>query len=329
VGNTVGSRICYTLSVQAVSGTSSNWAHSASVCVLIAIKPKIQIIGDDLRVGAAFVGSTAPAKSNILTSLTIKTGKSYGSWGEYGIAASGTVSGAASGSALAGGLACVGSTCQTNTLTFANAAAPIGNYVSSTSIPDIAASFPISASTPQYVSLADTALQRVETASGNITIAGGTILKGQWLVINAPTATVTITGDINYDPSVLTSISQIPQLVIIANQINIAGNVKNVDAWLVASGSAGIVNTCSDVAITAPLTSDICNNKLLVNGPVMAKKLYLRRTYPSTASSGAPGGTFEAEEFNLRPDAYLWVISQASKSSRLETTYSEDLPPRF
>jgi hypothetical protein len=321
----VGTKFCFVLSVQGYNQSTTDWRHSVPSCVVVAKQPSIQIIGGDLRVGAAFVGSSAPPTSAILTSITIKDNKSYGSWDEYGIAATGTVTGLASGSALAGGLACTGSTCATNTLTFANAAAPIGNYSSSTSIPDIASSFPITSSTPQYAGLGDAAQQRIETGSGTITIGGGTIPKGNWLVINAPTATVNITGNINYDPSALSSISDIPQLVIIANNINIAGNVTNVDAWLVASGTNGIINTCSDVGPTAALTTSICSNALLVNGPVMAKQLYLRRTYGSDGSTtGDP-----AETFNLRPDAYLWATYQASKSARLETTYSEELPPRF
>jgi len=321
----IGTKLCFVLSVHPYNQGTTDWRHSAPSCVVVSKQPSIQLLGGDLRVGAAFVGNAAPAASNILTSVTINTGKSYGSWDEYGIIASGNVTGAASGSALAGGMACTGSTCATNTLTFANAAAPIGHYVSSNNIPDIASSFPVTSSTPQYSNLGDAALKRVETGSGNITIGGGTILKGQWLVVNAPTATVTITGDINYDTASLSTIGDIPQLVIIANQINIAGNVKNVDGWLIASGTNGIINTCSDIAATAPLTTSLCSNQLLVNGPVAAKQLYLRRTYGSdNGSVGQP-----AETFNLRPDVYLWATFQASKSARLETTYSQELPPRF
>jgi len=326
----VGTRICYALSVQPRAFDDGQWAHSPPTCVLIAKKPVVQILGGDLRVGAAFTGSTAPAASNIQTSIAIKAGKSYGSWGEYGLIASGAITGAASGSAYSGGLACV-SGCAVNTMSFANESSPAGKYVVSTHIPDIASSFGVNASTPQYAGLGDAAFKRVETSNTDITISGGTIQKNQWLVINAPTKTVTITGDINYADAPLQSIGDIPQLVIIANQINIDGGVKNVDAWLVASGVTGTINTCSSwngagVAVTAQLTSGICNNALVVNGPVMAKKLYLRRTAgaDTIAQAGVP-----AETINLRPDAYLWSIYQASQSARLETTYTADLPPRF
>jgi hypothetical protein len=260
----------------------------------------------------------------------IKSGKSYGTWGEYGLIASGSITGAASGSAYSGGLACT-TGCAINNISFTNSSGTIGKYTAATNIPDVASSFSVSASTPQFVSLADAANNRVETSNNNITITGGTIQKGQWLVINAPTKTVTITGDIKYDNSPLQAITDIPQLVIIANQINIEGNVGQVDAWLVASGITGSVNTCSawsgaQLAVTTKLSSSICNTPLVINGPVMAKTLYLRRT--AGADNAAQIGN-PAEVINLRPDAFLWATAQSSKGARLETTYTADLPPRF
>jgi len=326
---TVGSRVCFALSVKPYnSGTGTNWRHSAPICIVISKSPLVQILGGDLRVGNGFVGSS-DATSQINTRVTVKTDKSYGSWTEYGVIASGTVSGMASGSAYSGGLSCT-INCSTNTISFANSPA-VGNFKPTTKIPDVAASFATTTATPNFVSLSDATQRRVETANGNITIGGGTIARGDWLVINAPTRTVTITGDITYDGSSLSSIGEIPQLVIIADQINIEGNVKNVDAWLIASGSNGIINTCTKwsgaaVAQNARLTSTICSDPLTINGPVMAKKLYLHRTAGAgaAAQSGDP-----AEVINLRPDAYLWAIAQASKSARLETTYTKELPPRF
>jgi hypothetical protein len=118
--------------------------------------------------------------------------------------------------------------------------------------------------------------------------------------------------------------------VIIAKNINIAdvvgaNTVTNIDAWLIAQG--GTINTCSDVDKDANLSTDICKDKLTVNGPVMTDKLYLRRTAGSGtgANSGDP-----AEVFNLPASAYLWSITQASKSkSNVQTVYSTELPPRF
>ena len=325
----VGSRVCFALSVKPNSASDTKWRHSPPVCVVVSKSPLVHIFGGDLRVGAAFVGNTA-VSSQITTSITIKTGTSYGSWAEYGIAASGTITGMASGSAYSGGLVCAAN-CVTNTLTFANTPT-IGNFTPKTAIPDVAALFPVTVLSPTFSSLADANTPRVETASGPVSINGGTIKKRTWLVINAPTSTVTITGDINYDPVSLQSPSDIPQLVIIANQINIEGNVKNVDAWLIASGTTGAINTCSAwkgaaVGVNDNLSSDICSDQLVINGPVMAKKLYLRRT--AGADSGSINSDNSAEVINLRPDAYLWGLARVSQSSRLTTVYETELPPRF
>ena len=326
----VGSRVCFALSVKPNSSSDTNWRHSTPICVVVSKSPLVHIFGGDLRVGAAFVGNTA-VSSQITTSVTIKTGTSYGSWAEYGIAASGAITGMASGSAYSGGLVCAAN-CVTNTLTFANTNTPtIGNFTPKTAIPDVAALFPVTSSTPTFSKLTDANTPGVETSSGLITINGGTIKKGAWLVINSPTSTVTITGDINYDPGTLQSPSDIPQLVIIANQINIEGNVKNVDAWLIASGTTGSINTCSAwkgtaVGVNDNLSSDICSDPLVINGPVMAKKLYLRRT---AGADNGPNSDNSAEVINLRPDAYLWGLARVSQSSRLTTVYETELPPRF
>ena len=324
----VGSRVCFALSVKPFSSGNVNWGHSAPVCLIVSKSPQVQILGNDLRVGAVFPGDT-PADSQISTSVTIKTNKSYGSWDEYGVAAAGSIAGIGSASAYSGGLSCT-INCATNNLTFANTPT-IGNFKPTTKIPDVAATFPVTGSTPLFSSIGDTTLRRVETANGNITIGGGTIQKGDWLVINAPSSTVTITGDINYTNVALGGIGEIPQLVIIANQINIDGSVKNVDAWLIASGAQGTINTCSSwkgaaLAPTDQLASGICSDPLVINGPVMAKKLYLRRT--AGADSGA-GSANPAEVINLRPDAYLWGIAHNADSGRLPTVFESELPPRF
>lgn len=326
----IGTKVCFAMSVRPYDQSTSNWYHSNPSCVVVSKRPMVQILGGDLRVGVAFAGSLTPSASNIQTSVTIKSGKSYGSWGEYGLIASGTITGTASGSAYSNGLPCT-TGCAINNMSFANETSTIGKYTPTTNIPDVASSFAVTGSTPQFSSLADASLQRVETSSTDITITGGTLQKGQWLVINAPTKTVTIIGDINYANTPLAGIGDIPQLVIIANQINIEGSVKNIDAWLIASGSTGTVNTCTKSGATTittatKLTKDLCQNPLVINGPVMAKKLYLLRTAgaDTAAQIGIP-----AEVINLRPDAYLWGTYQSTKSARLETTYTQELPPRF
>src|SRR5690606_8287154 len=123
----------------------------------------------------------------------------------------------------------------------------------------------------------------------------GNIPRGRSVTIVA-SGTVTISGNITYTEDTLGSINDIPQVVIVANNINIQDNVSRVDAWLVAENT---INTCANV--TGNLTSEKCNTALEVNGPVVTDHLLLNRT----AGSGSGDESDDpAERFNLRPDAF-------------------------
>lgn len=255
----------------------------------------------------------------------------FGSWAEYGILPTGTVQGMGSASAYANGVATI-APCMTGMLTLANTpdanscstASGFGGYRTNKAMPDVKGYF---ASTAVVQNLTGTTTLSGKngkyTATSGLTISASTITPGRSVVIYAPNNTVTIQGDITYVTSQLSSIGAIPQVVIIAKDIRITGGVKQLDSWLIASGS---VNTCVDVAGMTQLTIDTCTNPLVVNGPVMAGKLLLWRTAGS--GSGAAAGD-PAEIFNLRPDAYLWGISKAGASGRLTTVYERELPPRF
>jgi hypothetical protein len=53
----IDSRVCFALSVQPRSNSSSNWWHGPPFCIVIAKSPKIQVIGGDVIVGNASVGN--------------------------------------------------------------------------------------------------------------------------------------------------------------------------------------------------------------------------------------------------------------------------------
>ncbi len=273
----------------------------------------------------------------------------YGSWVEYGIFSVGIVRGTGSGSAFAGpkGLSNT-ALCDYSKLTFVNTttsnprkncsdSTTVGGYSTGRTIPNIAANFPIVTSGTNQTPTFDNNAARPQglyTSANNLTIGSATtpkvIAKGQWAVINAPNADVTIAGDILYDGGDLQSIGDIPQLVIIAKNIFINPNVKQVDAWLIAKGTAvgeGVLDTCRiNPSYAYRLTNAECVEKLTVNGPVMAQHLWLRRTAGSGVddASGDP-----AEVFNIRPDSYLWAFARASTTGRIESVYSNELPPRF
>ena len=344
-GLSVGDQVCFKLSVNPHSSSDNTIIYSTEQCAFIGKSPKTQVLGGDLIVGG-----------DVNTSFSQIGNTYYGSWAEYGIIASGGISGAASGAAFAGpgGLSTYSpnNPVTSSQLSFANTppfincskiqpdVTPTGGcYKSDVVTPNIAASFPVTNSTPLTSSFDLSNLSSgTYTASGTITITGGNILAGTSIIINAPTATVKITGNITYDTSTpLSSISNIPQVVIIAKNIYIYDfvsstiTVNHIDAWLIAQGqngaTDGVINTCFDVAPGANLSAGLCKDVLTVNGPVMTDNLYLRRTAGSgtSASSGDP-----AEVFNLPASAYLWSMYQASSSkSNVQTVYGTEMPPRY
>ena len=76
-----------------------------------------------------------------------------------------------------------------------------------------------------------------------------------------------------------------------------------------------------------------CYNTLTVNGPVSADTLLLRRSGSRDQNDVPPYDLKQSvagENFNLRPDAYIWAINYVSDFGRkLITTNLLDLPPRF
>ncbi|HRQ97962.1 MAG TPA: hypothetical protein PK265_01385, partial [Candidatus Saccharibacteria bacterium] len=342
----VGTRVCYGLSVfsrNEKTGSEQTWAHSIPICLVVGKKPKVQVWGGDLLVGRYFIGQTPLGQSsNVTASVSMKTVSgeqhAFGSWIEYGIFSSGSITGVASESAFSGPSGMLvgdpSNACDYSQLSFTNVdpnsakCNDIGNYSLSGSIPDIGSNFPVNSSTARLrvapASNDIVGLNGVYTADGNIHItSSGDISKGRWIVINTPGSIVTINGNITYTPETLNKLEDIPQVIIVAKDILIAGNVTRVDAWLVASDT---VNTCSSVSETASLSVEICNNSLIVNGPVMASKIFLRRTAGSGTgnSSGDP-----AEIFNLRADAYLWAVNRSLNLGRAQTIFNTELPPRF
>ncbi len=334
----VGTRVCYALSVQPLAHNDSRWRHSTPFCVTISKKPKVQVLGGDLWVGRG-------TSSTIKTSVTVRpqggTNTYYGSWGEYALVPSGLVTAMASGSGYAGGAA-TGDLCSLSLLTFTNTAATtcatntIGKYVVASSSPAIGTRFPVSTSTPRLngaANIANLASRTIYTANTgtNVSLSSSSpVGKGKWVVINAPNSTVTITSNINYTSESLAQSSDIPQIVIIAQNIIVADSVTNIDAWLIATGTGaeGRINTCGAGGVneSTVLTANNCGARLTVNGPVLANHLLLRRTAGAgpAAQAGEP-----AEVFNLRPDAYLWATYYTSGAGRLPTVSTKELPPRF
>jgi len=339
-----GTKLCYAFSLYPNQSDPANTSHSpdptnkwfhasynpATNCVIVVKKPKIQIWGGDVRAGNKELTSSVSATGNILTSTSNKFGKQFGSWSEYGILATGFVRGMASGSATAYGGG--SGTCTNSQLSFANrpnnssvCSGSIGSYVFSSPSRSFSSYFPTNNLTPKVNGTVDIAKLKdgiYTSDASSLNISGGNV-NGS-IVLNVPNTTVTISGDIFYPEKEYQAIGEIPQLVIIAKNINVQGGVRNIDSWLIAQD--GNIQTCSDVAPDSALSVNICNRQLQVNGPVNAGKIILKRTYGSDpgAASDEP-----AEIFNLRADTYLWIYANSLKDNRLIGTYVTELPPRL
>lgn len=144
---------------------------------------------------------------------------------------------------------------------------------------------------------------------------------------------------VNADPT-YHSLSEIPQKIIIADDIKISPWVTHLDAWLVARNS---INTCyvsgsgPEIKRVSVGGANSCDRQLTVTGPVIAKKLYLYRTHGGGKTT-AGGNTMQwwrnedsqgAEIFKVSPLTYLWSYSQAERYSQATTTYQRELPTKY
>lgn len=79
-----------------------------------------------------------------------------------------------------------------------------------------------------------------------------------------------------------TTLSNLPQIILIAESISISSEVSQVDAWLVTHSSkggydGGYVNTCKEFQ-RGNTGTDTCWKTLKINGPVITSALLLNRT---------------------------------------------------
>lgn len=313
-GLVVGSRLCYALLVSPYTDTGGNYSQAIS-CVVVATLPTVQVWGNDLRVGSTFSND-----SNVNSIVTGAVTGEGASWVEYAITAPSSVSriGSQSGASNGGS----SNPSDWSKLTFSNATNPCssGGYGCFTApdnmgkIPSLAGALrTLGGGIVRY----DGTLPVLSSAIAPW--VGGSLTNVTQSAVVITTDKITITNDIIYTPASLGNNWNIPQLILIARDIDIAPNVTRVDAWLVANG--GTINTCTH---TGTLTSNDCTVPLRLNGPLMATQLALNRTYHNAAQP-----TDAAEIINLRSDAYIWAHNQASQNGSWQTVYTTELPPRY
>ena len=258
----VGDKICFVRSVQPwrnnAAGVQTTWSHSEPKCQTVGKNPKVTVSGGDLQVG----GAISTSRTRLVTS-----GKTYGSWVEYGVLSVDVNDGLASGSGLVGGNASAAQK-DWSGLTFANVSpagsAAFGKFSSSLRPHRMVMANHFKnrcsgAQLPQNANL-DALASGAYAATGDVTIAGGTLEAGKQIIL-CVTGNVTVTGNISYVLQEFSSLQDIPQLVIVAKNIRIDGAVTHVESWIVADGDGddGYLTTCDDVNLRNPaLDSGLC-----------------------------------------------------------------------
>ena len=149
------------------------------------------------------------------------------------------------------------------------------------------------------------------------------------------TGTLVINGDIlaSSSDAGYNSINAIRQNLIFADKVLIMPNVKKIDALVVADSE---VDTCAYTSIDNlkngvrtrlnSLSSQVCNNELIFEAPVITPAIKLHRTYGADEGNNA---IRRAEVFNFNMANYLWSYSQSAKYNQANTTNIRELPPRY
>lgn len=345
----VGTKYCFALSVspyrmsedwgEANQSSFVDWYHGKPGCIVVVKKPKTQVLGAGLAAEEGVYGLTSTRNNRL-----------FGSWVEYEIVANGDINSSVASSSVFAipdstiGLNGSGSNTPQrqvqNYLTFANtnpsgnigsaSGAVYGNFGGSLGenlFTQMKNHYNGASGTSTAISISgDLTGERIYRPNAATQIGGSTIATGATIVVYAPERTVNINGNI-----INNGAEGSTQMIIIAKEILISGEVTRIDSWLLAEE----INTCArenGVAITSTnLREGVCGNRLEVNGPVSTvgsgNSLKLRRTAGSSGAGDSIGDP--AEVFNLPPSVYSWLIKSSSSDGRITTSYTKELPVRF
>lgn len=332
---------------------------SRAHCVISGYRPSFQVRGGDLMVdGGIYTGTnTKEWLEGEEDSEGDKPKRTYGSWAEYGVLASGSIRNIASGGLYRTGL--IPGQQDFGYLTFSNkrtdSRPDYGEFDAKLNdgFDDVAKQFTamsgqataLNTSAPIYVDQLESGVYLVPdetTATVEMHDKGQPLDRNKSIIILVGRdATVNIADNIT-TPTHYASTAELSQVVFApANnnryRLNIQANVTQLDAWIV--NPLGVLNTCTipGVDVTSientPRGFDSpCHNELLVNGPVSAGQLVLRRSggHDQDRDGLELRQSIPAETFNLRPDSYLWVANYVDDAGKKYiTTNAIDLPPRY
>ncbi|MDO4684463.1 MAG: hypothetical protein Q4B06_02030 [Candidatus Saccharibacteria bacterium] len=341
---------------------------SSAECIVSGYRPSVQVRGGDAIVNG-YVFTETNRKDRLGAAGSQRT---YGSWAEYALIGSRWIENMASGGAYRTGLSDAFDYDPYGFLTFSNqytARRMTGNRTSFGSFKDsvndgvdrLQAFFALrqkGAVTPIAPCIDGTIIRLSRCGSQRYTLPKKANYKIDATGFDAKKATTLVfyvgdkarlhfINDVKLPESYvhrreLSQIVFVPATTTSKYLIDIDARVSQIDAWLL--NPQGIINTCyvEGVATDTPRSrsgdgSDVPHpcytNRLVVNGPVAVKKLYLRRSSGEDQHNQPPyelRQSISGETFNLRPDAYLWALGQVDAGQYTFTTVQTvDLPPRY
>ena len=307
-----GTTICFALSVYPWQITEDSkdykWAHSKPECLTVSKKPYFAVENGMLVSGGDIVTN--------LTKTPAPDSKRYGSWVEYNAAAQGQIMNALATNIPNSAGRTYGPD-RWHKLTFANTPDPKGRFGGNIG-EDVIDAMSFFESLPgNSGKYANTTYER----------HGGGNIGGHKSGIHIYEGNSTITGDINGGDQMV---------IVVKGDLTINHKVQNINAWLIVSGTL----YTSDVSLTRDSMSrgDATRDErpLVVNGPVRASEIKLRRTAGSGIKSAIdslknPQVQFSqpAETFRLTPDTFIWSYNNSRDKGKAQTVYLREVAPRY
>ncbi len=323
-----GKTYCRTLTVSPSS--PSGGSQTVESCIYVASKPYVKVFGGDVAAGAAFSSSTGACTDDTNAQILSWNNDSAGypgSGAQYAAYALNSITNFATnqngaGSGAPSGLAFANATASGSTL--------FGGLLGSwPCMPDYYDNQPSSGTTTLSTSSSvnvSSLTTNVYTATGTLQLIAGNVNPNQRTQIYVD-GNVYIGGNITYAGT--WSVKTMPLLEIIAKgNIYIDSSVTQMDGIYVAQpngSSGGTIYTCATGPTTPADTSTstyyaTCNNKLTVNGSLVANAVQLLRTAGSVngASTGDTATSNDASE-SINGSPAFWIPSTATTSTTSDT----------
>lgn len=332
--------ICRSLAV--TPATPAGITRTRGYCLVVANKPYVKVFGGDIVAGSTLTdatGTCTPTAGAAIAGWNKRSDAANpwaGAGSQYAALAMGVVRDFASTQAASGAPAPSGLTFNNQVTAAQQSSGQFGGNIGGVAcIPDYYGTLPEDASAlTSPINVSPLSGDGVYRASGTTTITGGNINP------NDRTA-LFVDGDVFISDNILYqgnwNLSTIPffELVVRGN-IYISPEVTQLDGAFIAQqrtdGTGGYIYTCATAAAALPLDGnlyDTCNEKLTVNGSLVANRLYLMRTFGSlalgTTDETAAGDA--AEIINYNP--VLWIAQPTGIVNAVPDDYDSiaNLPP--